>query len=92
MAGWLVLTYADDTYQKYETPGETRIDVATNGYPTQVAFTQEGVISAEWFAEEPEVRGKSVEEALAEEDEKAAKEAAKAAKEEEATATSGSKK
>jgi hypothetical protein len=92
MAGWLVLTYADDTYQKYETPGETRIDIARAGYPTQVAFTQEGVISAEWFAEEPEVRGKSVEQALAEEDEKAAKEAAKAAKEEEAAATSPSKK
>ena len=92
MAGWLVLTYADDTYQKYETPGETRIDIARAGYPTQVAFTQEGVISAEWFAEEPEVRGKSVEQALAEEDEKAAKEAAKAAKEEEAAATSSSKK
>jgi hypothetical protein len=92
MAGWLVLTYADDTYQKYETPGETRIDIARAGYPTQIAFTQEGVISAEWFAEEPEVRGKSVEEALAEQDEKAAKEAAKAAKEEEAAATSGSKK
>ena len=92
MAGWLVLTYADDTYQKYETPGETRIDIARAGYPTQVAFTQEGVISAEWFAEEPEVRGKSVEQALAEEDEKAAKEAAKAAKEEEAAVTSSSKK
>jgi hypothetical protein len=92
MAGWLVLTYADDTYQKYETPGETRIDIARAGYPTQVAFTQEGVISAEWFAEEPEVRGKSVEQALAEEDEKAAKEAAKAAKEEEAAAASSSKK
>jgi hypothetical protein len=92
MAGWLVLTYADDTYQKYETPGETRIDIARAGYPTQIAFTQEGVISAEWFAEEPEVRGKSVEEALAEQDEKAAKEAAKAAKEEEAATASLSKK
>jgi hypothetical protein len=73
MSGWLVLRFADDTYQVYETPGESRVEISKNGYPLTVGFSAEGLTSVDWSAEEPTVKGQTVEEAQAAADEKAAK-------------------
>jgi hypothetical protein len=90
MAGWLVLTYANDAQEKFESPGESRIEVATYGSPQARSFAELGVVSAEWFAEEPEVKGKTPNEVAEEEAAKAAEEAA--ASEEQTTKAKASSK
>jgi hypothetical protein len=65
MSGWLVLSDKDGNYSKYETAGESRVEVA--GAPIRsIALGEGSYVSVEWFAEEPEVKGKTVEEAAAE--------------------------
>ena len=76
MAGWLVLTYANDAHELFESEGDSFIEVAQAGYPKR-QFAETGVVSVEWFAEEPKLKGKTVDEVEAEEEAKAAKEAEK---------------
>ena len=53
MSGWLSLTLADGKKVAVETPGETFIDIAKEGYPAKLAFSNQGLLKAEWTPEEP---------------------------------------
>jgi hypothetical protein len=96
MAGWLVLTFAEDengdqAQEKYKSAGETWLAVATPGYPTNFAFGETGgVVEAVFVPDDPEdeegegptLKGKTRAELAAEAEQKAAAEAAAPAEEE----------
>jgi hypothetical protein len=78
MSGFITVEDKDGNYRVYETPGETWVEIATEGHPDKLAFGELSIVTASWAAEQPEPKGKTIEEAAAEEEAKAAKEAEKA--------------
>jgi hypothetical protein len=92
MSGWLVLKFDEDengnqAEEKFKSAGETWLQIATPGYPTNFAFGSGGLVSAEWLEVEadqdeegPELRGKSRAELAAEAETAAVEEPAEAAK------------
>jgi len=102
MAGWLVLTFAEDengdqAEEKYLSLGEARLDCASSPNQTFTFGEPGGVVGVEWFAPEPdeegndegpELKGKTRAELAADAEAKAAKDAEAEAAPAKATASS----
>lgn len=89
MSGFITVEDKDGNYRVYETPGETWVEIASAGYPDKLAFGELSIVSVTWAPEQPEPKGKTIDEAHEEAELKAQKDAeAEQAKAEKATAKS----